>query len=89
MMAQSETLNSSQIIFITLFFLHVHNFAVHFTSHCKLCNYAEPKPRVSWTLQGERLFNFYLFIYLFIYYYYYYYYFIKKFAALAPLSKMS
>jgi hypothetical protein len=43
MMGQSETLNSSQIIFITLF-LQFHRVTALFTSHSKLCNYAEPKP---------------------------------------------
>jgi hypothetical protein len=35
MINQSETLRSSQIIFITLFFLHVHSSDAPFTIHCK------------------------------------------------------
>jgi hypothetical protein len=44
MMSQSETLSSSQIIFITLFSAGSQRVTAPFTSHRKLCNYAEPKP---------------------------------------------
>ncbi len=47
MMGQSETLSSSQIIFITLFSAGKH-WAVPVTSDCKECTYAEPKP-FSWS----------------------------------------
>ncbi len=47
MMGQSETLSSSQIIFITLFSAGKH-WAVPVTSHCKVCTFAEPKP-FSWS----------------------------------------
>ncbi len=46
-MGQSETLGSSQIIFITLSFLSFcmcNSVAAPFTSHHKLPNYVEPKP---------------------------------------------
>ncbi len=42
MMGQSETLISSQIIFITLF-SHVKSLAAHLTSHSQLCNSLDPK----------------------------------------------
>jgi hypothetical protein len=45
MMGQSETLSSSQIIFITLFsFLQVQSVVAPLTSQRKLWNYAELKP---------------------------------------------
>ncbi len=44
MLGQSETMSSSQIIFITLFFSEVHSAAEPFTSHGNVRNYAEPKP---------------------------------------------
>jgi hypothetical protein len=45
MIDQSETLSSSQIIFSTLFSAMCTTvFASPFTSHCRLCNCAAPKP---------------------------------------------
>ncbi len=45
MIDQSETLSSSQIIFSTLFSATCTAvFASPFTSHCRLCNCAAPKP---------------------------------------------
>jgi hypothetical protein len=43
-MGQLETLSSSQIMFVTLFYARSHRVAVRFTYHRNLCNYAEPKP---------------------------------------------
>jgi hypothetical protein len=42
---QSETLSTSQVLFITLFFFYrLHRFARPRTSHGRLCNYVDPKP---------------------------------------------
>jgi hypothetical protein len=49
MIDQRETLRSSQVIFITLFFAGLYSTLLlpAFSRHGKLCNYAEPKP-FSW-----------------------------------------
>jgi hypothetical protein len=44
MIYQLEILSRSQVQFITLFFLEVHNFVAPFTSHGKLHEFSAEKP---------------------------------------------